>query len=189
MTIMASPKEIRIHIRPFQHSWTKDFEIASQGEELCVLSVGKMLFAEHQASGDILNQSTRKLSRTMRTKSEIMKAVFRYEKQTSVLKKVSQSKNRATEGSYKVAQRIAKYGKPFTDEDYIKQAFQSCYDVLFDDLPSKNTIISRIKGMPVSARTVERRISEMATNVSDQQTIALKDAIVFNVALDECGHK
>ena len=37
----------------------------------------------------------------------------------------------------------------------------------------------------VSARTVERHISEMATDVSDQQTIASKDAIVFTVALDE----
>ena len=39
---------------------------------------------------------------------EIILAVFRYGKQTSVLQKMSQGKNRATEGSYRVAQCIAK---------------------------------------------------------------------------------
>ena len=40
---------------------------------------------------------------------KIMKAVIRYEKQASVLKKMSCSKNQATEGSYIVAQCIAKH--------------------------------------------------------------------------------
>ena len=53
----------------------------------------------------------------------------------------------------------------------MKQVFLSCSDVLFDDLPSKNSIIiSRTKDMPVSARNIERHISEMAT-VSEQQTL------------------
>ncbi|XP_064090842.1 general transcription factor II-I repeat domain-containing protein 2A-like [Macrobrachium nipponense] len=39
--------------------------------------------------------------------------------------------------------------------------------------------------MPVSARTVERRISEMADNVTQQQTVALTITPVFSVALDE----
>ena len=39
--------------------------------------------------------------------------------------------------------------------------------------------------MPVSARTVERRISEMASNVNEQQSVALNDAGVFSVVFDE----
>ena len=39
--------------------------------------------------------------------------------------------------------------------------------------------------MPVSARTIERRITDIAKNVNKQQTIALKTAIVFSVALNE----
>ena len=46
-------------------------------------------------------------------------------------------------------------------------------------------IISRIKDIPASARTVERRISEMAANVGEQQTVALTTTPVFSVALDE----
>ena len=39
--------------------------------------------------------------------------------------------------------------------------------------------------MPVSARTIERRITDIAKDVNKQQTIALKTANVFSVALDE----
>ena len=36
--------------------------------------------------------------------------------------------------------------------------------------------------MPVSPRTVERRITDMATDVTEQHTAALKAANVFSVA-------
>ena len=39
--------------------------------------------------------------------------------------------------------------------------------------------------MPISPRTVERRITDMATDVPAQQTVALKRVNVFSVALDE----
>ena len=66
-----------------------------------------------------------------------------------------------------------------------KEAFLNCSDVLFNGLPSEDTIISGIKDVPVSARSVERCISEMAENVNKQQTVVSKDAVVFRVALDE----
>ena len=66
-----------------------------------------------------------------------------------------------------------------------KKAFLSYADVLFDDLLNKSIIISRIRDMPVSARKIERRITDIAKDVNNQQTIALKTANVFSVALDE----
>ena len=67
---------------------------------------------------------------------------------------------------------------------FIKEAFLSCVDVLLDDLPNKSTI-SRIQGMPVSNRTTERCITDIAKDVNKKQTIALKTANVFSVALDK----
>ena len=57
------------------------------------------------------------------------------EKQSSIFKNVI----RKIEGSYKVAESIAKYGKPFIDGVFVKEAFLSCAEVLLDDLPSKCT--------------------------------------------------
>ena len=114
----------------------------------------------------------------------LKKAASRYEKQSSIFKKVI-SANRTTESSDKAAKCFAQHGKPFTDGVFIKEAFLSCADVSFDGLPNKSTIISRIQDMPVSARTIERRITDIAKDVNKQQTFALKTANVFSVALNE----
>ena len=63
--------------------------------------------------------------------------------------------------------------KPFTNGEYIKEAFLSL-QVLFDGLPNKDTIISKIKDMHVSDRTVERHVTKMFVNVKEQQTLALR---------------
>ena len=67
----------------------------------------------------------------------------------------------------------------------MKEAFFSSVNTLFDDSPNKSTIISRIQVIPVSARTIERRITDIPKDVNKQQTIALKTANVFSAALDE----
>ena len=69
--------------------------------------------------------------------------------------------NRTTESSYKAAECIAQHGKLFFDGVFIKEVFLSCADVLFDDLPNKSTIILKIQDMPVSTRTIERRVIEI----------------------------
>ena len=68
---------------------------------------------------------------------------------------------------------------------FVKEAFLSYAEVLFDDLPKKCAIISRIKDMPVSPWTVEGRITDMATDVTRQPTVALKAANVFSIGLDK----
>ena len=75
--------------------------------------------------------------------------------------------------------------KTFPDGVFIKDAFLGCADVLFDDSSNKSTVFSKIQDMPVSARTVERRITDIAKDAKKQQAIALKTADVFSVALDE----
>ena len=81
----------------------------------------------------------------------LKKAVSHYEKQSSIFKKVISGANQTTESSYKAAECIAQHRKPFTDGVFIKEAFLSYTDVLFDDLCNKSTIILRIQDMSVSA--------------------------------------
>ena len=89
------------------------------------------------------------------------------------------------ESSYKVVEYIAKRGKPFTDGNFIKEVFINCSKVLFEDLPNKNSILSRIKNLPVSARTVQQRVEDMTADVKMQQVVALQSVNTFSVALDE----
>lgn len=117
----------------------------------------------------------------------IRPAVSSYEKQTSTLHVFARSIQRLKHLSYRIAHCIVKQGKPFTDREYIKDAFLSSADVLFDGLHNKETVKSRIKDIPVSARTVQRHIEEMVENGSEQQIAGLKkcNGTVFSIALDE----
>ena len=69
----------------------------------------------------------------------IKRAVSRYEKQASSFKVFTTAKDHGTEASYRIAYCIAKHGKPFTDGEFIKEAFLSCSDALFESLPNKVT--------------------------------------------------
>ena len=68
-----------------------------------------------------------KHKRSFKDKTEnfeaLKKAVSRFEKQSSTFKRVIDSTNRKIESIYKVAEGIAKYGKPLTDEDFQKRPF------------------------------------------------------------------
>ena len=154
--------------------------------ELYVHSAVKMSFAVPQVLNVTLKPNTKKLFKNDSEKNEAFKkAVSRYEKQSSIFKKAIRSTNQTTESNYKVAECIAKREKPFTDGHFIKEVFINCSEVLFEDLPNKNVIFSRIKNLSVSARTVERRVEDMVADIKMQQAVALQSVNTFSVALDE----
>ena len=82
--------------------------------------------------------------------------------------------NKATECSYKIVECVALKGKPFTDGEYIKETFLSRAEIFFGDLQNNKVIFSRIREIPVSVRSIERRITDLVENITTKQTIALK---------------
>ncbi|XP_042891739.1 general transcription factor II-I repeat domain-containing protein 2A-like [Penaeus japonicus] len=183
---MATAKRIRLDVRSFQSSWTNDFGFIQQNDRAaCALCNEKVVCRTSSVKRHFETKHEKTFKDSADKAEAIKKAVSCYEKQSDVSKNPSASKNSATEASYKLALCIAKHGKPFTDGDFIKAAFLKCSEVLFNDMPNKDLIISRIRDMPVSPRTVERRISEMAANVNEKQTVALTITPVFSVALVE----
>ena len=76
------------------------------------------------------------------------------------------TKYKATECSYKIAQCVASKAKPLTDGKFVKETFLSSAEILFSDLPNKERILSRIREKPASPRSIERRITDMAENVT-----------------------
>uniref|UniRef100_H2YQ88 DUF4371 domain-containing protein n=1 Tax=Ciona savignyi TaxID=51511 RepID=H2YQ88_CIOSA len=183
---MASSKKLKLDVRSFQESWTLDFGFVSRDDRaVCALCCQNVVCRTSSLKRHFETKHEKSFKDDAEKKESLKKAVSRYQKQSSIFKKAIQSSNRTTESSYKIAEGIAKHGKSFTDGVFVKEAFLGCAEVLFGDLPNKSTIISRIKDLPVSARTVERRITDMATDITEQQSAALKAAEVFSVALDE----
>ena len=170
-------------MRSFQEFCTTDFRFVSRDDKaVCALSCQSVVCQTSSIKRHFGTKHKKSFKNYAEKIEFLKKAVSHYEKQSGIFKKVICSMNRTIKGSYKIAEGIAKHGKPFIDELFVKEAFISCAEVLFDDSPNKCTLTSRIKDMPASPRTVERRITDMATDVTEQQTAALKAANVFSVA-------
>ena len=91
--------------------------------------------------------------------------------QSSNLMKFIGGSSNVTAASYRyiVSKEIAKHVKPFSEGQFIKQAWLECASVLFENFKEKEKINQRIKEIPLSRNTVKARILDIADNVSHQQ--------------------
>ncbi|GFY10485.1 general transcription factor II-I repeat domain-containing protein 2A [Trichonephila clavipes] len=101
-----------------------------------------------------------------------------------MLKYVSKNCHRSA-ASYSAANAIARYGKPFQEREFLKEAWFACAISLFDDFDNKDKIIQRIKDVPLSRNTMKDRILKLAENVTDQQKNDTNSAPFISLCLDE----
>ncbi|XP_068609293.1 general transcription factor II-I repeat domain-containing protein 2A-like [Brachionichthys hirsutus] len=172
--------------RSFQHRWTKDYGFVSKGgRALCTLCCESVVCKTSNVQRHFVRKHKKNFNDESDEAEAINAALAKCAKPSSPVKKLNTIKNQATEWSYNISYNIAKSGKSFAAGQSTKNAFLLTAGVLFEGLPNKDALVSTIREMPLSPRTVESRISEMSENVSRQQTSALRDAPVFSVAVDE----
>ncbi|XP_077971330.1 SCAN domain-containing protein 3-like [Styela clava] len=94
-------------------------------------------------------------------------------------------KGNCNSASFAASLAIVKNGKPFTDGEYAKIFMLDVANELFEDLSKKDTIIKRIKDVPLSARTVHDRAIMMANEVEEIQLKDINKAELFSLAFDE----
>lgn len=97
----------------------------------------------------------------------------KYVKQASALEHFNTSKNTATEASYHIAlQNMETYS-------LMANSLRKLFLVaVFEISPHKETI-------SISAKSVQRYITEMSEKVQDQQIVGIQNSAVFFIALDE----
>lgn len=81
--------------------------------------------------------------------------------------------------SYHVALKIAKTARTFRDAEFVKECFVAAATIL---CPANVPVFETV---PLSRRTVCRRIEEMANDVEAQLRNRIKDLVFFSLALDE----
>lgn len=84
-----------------------------------------------------------------------------------------------TRSSCKVAQIIARSSRSFSDGEFVKECIKSICD---DICPEKWDVFSKI---PLSRMTIQRRIEDMACDLSEQLGELLSRCKYFSIALDE----
>lgn len=100
-------------------------------------------------------------------------------RQQDFFKKAAKQNNAAVEASYVVSEMIAKAGKPFTEGEYVKKCILQAASIV---CPEKKCQFSNNS---LSADTVSERISDLSSDIYDQQCEKAKYFSVYLVALDE----
>ncbi|GFS83705.1 general transcription factor II-I repeat domain-containing 2A-like protein [Trichonephila clavipes] len=110
-------------------------------------------------------------------------------RQQSSFVKLNTLSKAPTVASLRVSHLLAKHKKPFADGEIIKKKCfsRSQCDSLFDSFKNKTEIISAIKDIQLSHRTVTRRI-EMNSDLANQLTKDITNCICFSLQFDESVH-
>jgi hypothetical protein len=165
---MGEPKAKKIRL--FQPIWTENYGCIESGDRVvCCLygdtitgrtyNIERHFSSKHKAISEMPNDE--KLE-------NIKKHVLNFGNQKGVLQKFITKHHHSTTASFAAALAIARRGKPFSDGEYLKTAFIQCSEHLFNDFKNKKEILARIQELPLSARSVQRRIKDMAEDIDVQ---------------------
>jgi hypothetical protein len=101
--------------------------------------------------------------------------------QKKVIQTFSNVNDKATEASYHVALRIAKAGKPHNiGETLILPTAKDMCSMMLGEAAA-----AKLNAIPLSDNTVQRRISDMASDVKEQVLNGVRESPFFSIQLDE----
>lgn len=174
--------------RQFKEWWTEMYGVTEYNEKsICVFCSGTVvcrtsLVKRHfeTTHKDILNKSLEE------RKEYIAKAIKNACIQSSTLKSFTDRGSASIAASFEISKIIAKKGKPFSDGEYIKNAFIECASYLFEDFENTEEIVARIKTLKISRNTVKDRILKMSVDVTNQQRTDINLCDWISICLDEC---
>lgn len=99
--------------------------------------------------------------------------------QQDVFQKKRKESDACTIASFKVAQLLAKSGRPFTDGEFVKDCLIQIADAFCPETKDA------FKNVGLSRMTMQRRIVDLASNSLDQLKRKSNDIVHFSAALDE----
>ncbi|XP_069460653.1 general transcription factor II-I repeat domain-containing protein 2-like [Ambystoma mexicanum] len=181
--------------RVFNDTWTESFAFSTDKTGLPVCLICGEKFANNKKSNiarHFQNKHTafaEKYPDGDERRKAVAELMRKVDRSKNNFKKWVKSANSTTYASFVAAQEIVKHGKPFTDGEYIKEAFIKISEHLYMDFKNKNEIVQKIKDMPLSAKTVKDRTLKMAENISKQQIQDISSAVAYSIACDESKDK
>ena len=183
----TSLRKVDLEHRVFNPEWTDELFFVQRGNEaLClVCNDTNSTFKRSNLKGhfDAKHAHMYRNYTADQRKTEASRLQSRLDQQSSIFKKqvskASESAERRTRASYEVSLLIAKKMHPFTDADFVMDCILAAVDVI---CPEQH---DDFKAIPLSARTVTRRVEDLASDVRSSMSTNFKTLDVFSIALDE----
>nr|CAI5857681.1 unnamed protein product [Callosobruchus analis] len=97
----------------------------------------------------------------------------------NIFEKFTRRADTATLVSYKVAREIAATSRPFTDGDFVKKCLLISIESIYPDEKQE------VENISLSRMTIQRRISDISTDLFEQLKIKATDFAYFSIAIDE----
>jgi len=171
--------------RSFKKEWEAFFFVERKGKALCIIcheTVAVMKVCNVKRHFTSVHPKQAALPDDKK-KAEFGRLSAQLEKQSAFMKRSVSSTQAAaqsnTRASYRVAHLVATNLKPFTEGEFLKECMMA---VVEDVCPDKSREFAAIS---LSARSLTRRIEEMAADVRGTLKDMCQSARFFSIALDE----
>ena len=181
---MSSAKKRRIEDegRTFQELWIdKYFFIANAEEALCLICKKSIpVMKDYNLKKHFeKNHKTYQLLVGEKRAQKIEKLRKEFVTQQLMFKTSNQESQVSTHASYVVAYEIAKRGKPFVEEEFVKGCMLKVAEIV---CPDKQPAFQNVN---LSRMTITRRVEKIGSDINDQFKSNIEKYVSVSLALDE----
>lgn len=180
---LAKKRKIESECRVFNTQWTEKYFFTDVGSKATCLICNNTVavFKEYNLKRHFQTKHTdfgKGLSsqELQKKAAELLKSL---KQQQNVFVKTSSVQRNATKASLVIAHKIARKNKPFSEAEFIKECMVEAVSVVSPESRSK------IEAIPLSRRSVVRRIDAIAVNIHEQLLAVSRNFEWFSIALDE----
>ena len=179
----AKKRKVDAECRVFNKNWTAKYLFTEVGGKTVCLVCGEQIavFKEYNVSRHYETKHAEKYKNlTDAERARTSEALLaKLQKQQGFFTKLHTSSDAATMTSFVISHKIAKNSKPFSEGEFVKECLVDSAALI---CPEKKAAFEQV---PLSRRTVTRRIEDIAGNLELQLQREVASYDFFSLALDE----
>lgn len=183
MSAHAKKRKVDAECRVFNKNWTAKYLFTEVGGKAVCLVCGEQIavFKDYNLSWHYETKHAEKYKNlTDAERARTSNALLaKLQKQQGFFTKLHTSKDAATKTSFVISHKIAKHSKPFSEGEFVKECLVDSAALI---CPEKKEAFEQV---PLSRRTVTRRIEDIAGNLELQLQHEVASFDFISLALDE----
>ncbi|XP_026469377.1 general transcription factor II-I repeat domain-containing protein 2B-like [Ctenocephalides felis] len=178
----SKKRKVDLECRNFNEAWTVKYLFTSINKKAVCLVCKETIavFKEYNLNRHFTTKHPKYASLSLKELQTVAENLAKnLNKQQNIFTKQNNIEKSTTKASYVVAHKIAKFCKPFSEAEFVKQCMVQVSEICW---PEKKHIFENVS---LSRRTIVRRIENISGNLLDQLRTKIADFTYCSLALDE----